>query len=78
MNSSDNVVTELAVPPASQAVAADDPRLVEALEEYRALLEAGQKPDRQVYHPTQVVATDTPKLIILASRSPGRIQRQCY
>jgi Flp pilus assembly protein TadD/serine/threonine protein kinase len=32
--------------PGGAAVALDDPRLIRALEEYRALLDAGQKPDR--------------------------------
>jgi serine/threonine protein kinase len=49
MNSSDNVVTELQARPPSQATGAEDPRLVEVLEEYRALLEAGKKPDRQAF-----------------------------
>jgi serine/threonine protein kinase len=49
MNGSGNVVTDSTAPPPSQVPGPDDPRLVAVLEEYRALLEAGHKPDRQPY-----------------------------
>src|SRR5437868_2025199 len=38
-----------ATPRSPPPLGQDDPRLVQILEEYRALLEAGQKPDRRAY-----------------------------